>query len=378
MVRKIRVALIGYQFMGKAHSNAYRQMPHFFSPPALPVMKVICGRNRAGVSAAAVQLGWQEWSTSWEEVVHRPDVDLVDIATPGDSHLPICLAAAKAGKAVLCEKPLANSLSDAGKMLAAVRQAGVPHMLCHNYRKVPAVALARQLIADGELGTLRHFRGTYLQDWSMSPELPLLWRFDKRKSGSGALGDLGSHLIDLARFLVGEIRGVSALLETFVKQRPLPDQPSRKGRVTVDDASLALLRFANGAVGTIEASRFAPGRKNYNAFEINGSLGSLSFNLERLNELKLFLCKDAQHSQGFKDILVTEPSHPYMKWWPPGHIIGYEHTFVHIVHDLMQSLARNQTPSPDFHDGVENQRVVEAIQKSAQSRQWISLRPRQA
>ena len=249
MVRKIRVALIGYQFMGKAHSNAYRQMPHFFSPPALPVMKVICGRNRAGVSAAAVQLGWQEWSTSWEEVVHRPDVDLVDIATPGDSHLPICLAAAKAGKAVLCEKPLANSLSDAGEMLAAVRQAGVPHMLCHNYRKVPAVALARQLIADGELGTLRHFRGTYLQDWSMSPELPLLWRFDKRKSGSGALGDLGSHLIDLARFLVGEIRGVSALLETFVKQRPLPDQPSRKGRVTVDDASLALLRFANGAVG---------------------------------------------------------------------------------------------------------------------------------
>ena len=376
MVRKIHVALVGYQFMGKAHSNAYRQMPHFFNPSALPVMQVICGRNQAGVSAAAGQLGWKEWSTSWEEVVNRPDIDLVDIATPGDTHLPICLAAAKAGKAILCEKPLANSLSEARKMLAAVRQGGAPHMLCHNYRKVPAVALAKELIAGGELGTIRHFRGTYLQDWSMSPELPLLWRFDRRKSGSGALGDLGSHLIDLARFLVGEIRSVSALLETFIKQRPLPDRPTRKGRVTVDDATLALLRFADGAVGTIEATRFAPGRRNYNAFEINGSLGSLSFNLERLNELKLFLCKDAKHSQGFKDILVTEPSHPYMNWWPPGHIIGYEHTFVHIVHDLMQSMGRNRPASPDFRDGVENQRVIEAIQESAQSGQWISLRPR--
>ena len=228
MVRKIQVALIGYQFMGKAHSNAYRQMQHFFSPAALPVMKVICGRNRDGVSAAADRLGWQEWSTSWEEVVNRPDIDLVDIATPGDTHLPICLAAAKAGKAILCEKPLANSLSEARAMLDGVRRGGVPHMLCHNYRKVPAVALAKELIDSGELGDIRHFRGTYLQDWSMSPELPLLWRFDKRKSGSGALGDLGSHLIDLARFLVGEIGGVSGLLETFVKQRPLPDQPTRR------------------------------------------------------------------------------------------------------------------------------------------------------
>ncbi len=375
MVQEIHVALIGYQFMGKAHSNAYRQMPRFFRSQALPVMKVICGRSPDGVSAAANRLGWQEWSTSWEEVVNRPDIHLVDIATPGDSHLPICLAAAKAGKAVLCEKPLANSLAEAREMLAAVRQRGVPHMLCHNYRTVPAVALARQLIADGELGTLRHFRGAYLQDWPTDPQLPLLWRFDKRKSGSGALGDLGSHMIDLARFLVGEISGVSALLETFVKQRPLPEQPTKKGRVTVDDASLVLLRFANGAVGAIEASRFAPGRKNYNSFEINGSLGSLSFNLERLNELKLFLCKDSKHSQGFKDILVTEPFHPYMNWWPPGHIIGYEHTFVHIVHDLMQALSRNETPSPNFQDGVENQRVIDAIQQSAQSKQWISLRP---
>lgn len=374
MVRKIHVALIGYQFMGKAHSNAYRQVPHFFDSPALPVMQVICGRNRAGVSAAAGRLGWKEWSTSWEEVVNRPDIDLVDIATPGDTHLPICLEAAKAGKAILCEKPLANSLEEARTMLAAVLAGGAPHMLCHNYRKVPAVALAKEIIAGGELGTLRHFRGTYLQDWSMSPELPLLWRFDQRKAGSGALGDLGSHLVDLARFLVGEIGGVSALLETFVKERPLADDPARKGRVTVDDASLALLRFANGAVGSIEATRFAPGRKNYNAFEINGSLGSLSFNLERLNELKLFRCQDAEHSRGFKDILVTEPSHPYMSWWPPGHVIGYEHTFVHIVHDLMQAMARNRPASPDFRDGVENQRVIEAIQESARSGQWIRLR----
>ena len=375
MVQRINVALIGYQFMGRAHSNAYRQMPCFFQTRVIPVMKVLCGRNQSRVRTAASQLGWQEWSTSWEEVVHRPDIHVVDIATPGDSHLPICIAAAKAGKAVLCEKPLANNLAESRKMLDAVRRNQVPHMICHNYRKVPAVTLAHQLISKGTLGKIRHFRGTYLQDWPMDPQFPLLWRFNKRKSGTGALGDLGSHIIDLARFLVGEIRGVSALLETFIKERPLLHSPLKKGRVTVDDASLTLVRFTNGAVGTIEASRFAPGHKNYNCFEINGSQGSLSFNLERLNELKLYLLKDRKSFQGFRDILVTEPFHPYMKWWPPGHVIGYEHTFVHVVYDLMQALSQNHNPTPSFLDGVQNQKVIDAIQHSAKSKKWIQIRP---
>ena len=373
MPRKVNVALIGYQFMGKAHSNAYRQMAHFFDSDTIPVMKVICGRQEAPLKAAAERYGWQEWSTSWSEVVNRKDIDVVDVSTPGDSHMPISIAAAKAGKAILCEKPLANTLAEAKKMLAAAQKAGVIHMICHNYRKAPAVSLAQELISKGTLGKIHHFRGTYLQDWPVDPELPLYWRFDKKKSGSGALGDLASHVVDLARFLVGEINEVSALLATFVKERPLVEDPKKKGKVTVDDASLALVRFANGAIGSIEATRFAPGRKNFNRFEINGSKGSLSFNLERLNELELFLRDDPQYVQGFRNIMVTDPSHPYWKWWPAGHIIGYEHTFVHVVYDLMQAISKNTIPSPSFEDGVKNQSVLDAIEKSSNSRKWVKL-----
>ena len=373
MPRKINVALIGYQFMGKAHSNAYRQMPCFFDSDAIPVMKVICGRNEAAVTAAAAKYGWEEWSTSWEEVVRRKDIDVIDVSTPGDSHMPISVAAAKAGKTILCEKPLANTLGEARKMLAAVQKAGVLHMICHNYRKTPAVTLAQRLIADGTLGRVHHFRGTYLQDWPVDPEFPLYWRFDKVKSGSGALGDLASHVTDLARFLVGEITEVSATLETFVKERPLVDNPKKKGKVTVDDASLALVRFANGAIGTIEATRFAPGRKNYNRFEINGSKGSLVFNLERLNELDVYLRDDPAYAQGFRNIMVTDPSHPYWKWWPAGHIIGYEHTFTHIVYDLMQAISQNKQPSPNFDDGVKNQAVLDAMEKSSSSKKWVKV-----
>ena len=373
MPRKINVALIGYQFMGKAHSNAYRQMSHFFDSDAVPVMKVICGRSEAGVKAAAAKYGWEEWSTSWEEVVRRKDIDVVDVSTPGDSHMPISIAAAKAGKTILCEKPLANTLGEARKMLAAVQKAGVLHMICHNYRKAPAVTLAQKLIADGTLGKVHHFRGAYLQDWPVDPEFPLYWRFDKVKSGSGALGDLASHVTDLARFLVGEITEVSATLETFVKERPLVDNPKKKGKVTVDDASLALVRFANGAIGTIEATRFAPGRKNYNRFEINASKGSLVFNLERLNELDLYLRDDPAYAQGFRNIMVTEPVHPYWKWWPAGHIIGYEHTFTHVVYDLMQAIVQNKQPSPNFEDGIRNQAVLEAMEKSSKSRKWVTV-----
>jgi predicted dehydrogenase len=288
--------------------------------------------------------------------------------------MEIAIAAAKAGKAVFCEKPLANSDREAERMLAAVDQAGVVHMICHNYRRAPAVMLAKQLIDRGELGDIRHYRGTYLQDWITDPDFPLVWRLQKDQAGSGALGDIAAHSIDLARFLVGEIAEVAGDLATFIKTRPLPGEPRKKGRVTVDDAATSLVRFRNGAIGTIEATRMAPGRKNYNRFEINGSRGSLAFDLERMNELELYLESDPPAVRGFRRILVTESGHPYVKaWWPPGHIIGYEHTFTHTVFDLLEGMARGKPPQPNFVDGVRNQRVLGAIEKAAATRRWVTV-----
>ena len=368
------MALIGYAFMGRAHSNAYRQVGPFFKPRLRPRMKVLCGRTRSKVEAAARELGWDESSTDWRAVLTRPDIDIVDIATPGDSHAEIAIAAARAGKTVLCEKPLANSVREAGRMLAAVEKAGVIHMICHNYRRAPAVMLAKQIIEDGQLGEIRHYRGTYLQDWIVDPAFPMVWRLDKKQAGSGALGDIGAHSIDLARFLAGEIVEVAGDLETFIKQRPIPGGRGRKGTVTVDDAATALVRFANGAMGTIEATRMAPGRKNYNRFEINGSRGSLAFDLERMNELELYLESDRPLIRGFRRVMATEAKHPYMKaWWPPGHIIGYEHTFVHTVYDLLEAIADGRVPEPNFVDGVRNQRVLEAIEKAARTRRWARV-----
>jgi predicted dehydrogenase len=372
---QINVALIGYAFMGKAHSNAYRQVRAFFSPRLEPRMKVICGRNAKNVEEAARRYGWEEAATDWEKVVRRKDIDIIDISTPGDSHAEIGIQAAKSGKVVFCEKPLANTLKEAERMLAAVQKAGVLHMICHNYRRAPAVMLARELIEQGELGDIYHYRGTYLQDWIVDPNFPLVWRLQKDKAGSGALGDIASHSIDLARFLVGEITEVCGALETFIKERPLPDNPKKKGQVTVDDASAAVVRFDNGALGTIEATRFATGRKNYNRFEINGSKGSVAFNLERLNELEVFLRSDPGSVQGFHDVMVTEAAHhPYVKaWWPPGHIIGYEHTFTHTVYDLLEGVADKKLPAPNFEDGVKNQQVLDAIEKSAASKKWVRV-----
>ena len=370
----INVALIGYAFMGRAHSNAYRQVTPFFKPRLRPRMRVLCGRTRASVEQAAAELGWEHVSTNWQEVVERKDIDLIDISTPGDSHAEIAIAAARAGKAVFCEKPLANSLAEADQMLAAVEQAGVAHMICHNYRRAPAVMLAKQIIAEGQLGEIRHYRGTYLQDWIADPRFPLVWRLDRTKAGSGALGDIAAHSIDLARFLVGEVVEVAGHLQTFIKERPLPDHPKRTGTVTVDDAAAALVRFENGAMGTIEATRMALGRKNYNRFEINGSKGTLAFDLERMNELEIYLESDPAPLRGFRRVLVTEASHPYIKaWWPPGHIIGYEHTFVHTVFDLVEAMADGRMPSPSFVDGVRNQRVLDAIEKAATSKTWVSV-----
>jgi predicted dehydrogenase len=373
MKKTIGIAMVGYQFMGRTHSNAWRQAARFFDVPFQPVLKVLCGRREKEVKAAAETLGWQEYSTSWQDAVRRDDVDIVDIVTPGDGHMPVALAAAEAKKVVFCEKPLANTLREAEAMLAAVERANVLHMLCHNYRRVPAVALAKALIDEGRIGVIRHYRGLYLQDWIVDPEFPRVWRLDKSKAGSGALGDLVSHATDLARYLVGEIAEVTAATTTFIKERRLPDSHA-KAPVDVDDAAVALLRFQNGAIGSVEGSRFAPGRKNDLRFEINGSKGSLVWELERLNELDMYI--EEGPSSGFRKVLVTNPKHPYISaWWPEGHIIGYEHSFTHTVYDLLRAVHSQQLPTPNFEDGVRNQRILDAIERSAASGRWESCGP---
>jgi predicted dehydrogenase len=372
---EVNVALIGYAFMGRAHSNAWRQVSRFFSPRLTPRLKVICGRDRSNVRKAASRLGWEEWATDWREVVARPDVDVVDVSTPGDSHAQIAIAAARAGKAILCEKPLANDVAQAKAMLKAVQKAGVVNMVCHNYRRAPAVMLARDLVASGKLGRIFHYRGTYLQDWCVDPRLPLFWRFRKSMAGSGSLGDILSHSLDLGRFVLGsEVTEVAGALETFVKRRPLPENPRKKGRVTVDDAALSLVRFANGALGSIEGTRFAPGRKNYNRFEVNGSLGSLAFDLERMNELEYYSIEDGPKTSGFRRIMVTDPAHSFAgAWWPAGHIIGYEHTFTHTFFDFLQAVASGKRVRPDFEDGVRNQIALEAIERAARTKRWVAV-----
>lgn len=382
--RQLNVALIGYQFMGKAHSNAYRQVARFFDDLEVePVMKVICGRNEENVRKAAQKYGWQEYDTSWERVVERKDIDLVDVSVPGNMHAPIAIAAANAGKMVLCEKPLANTLAEARQMYEAVQKNKVPHALCHNYRFAPAVQLAKQLIDEGRIGKIYHFRGTYLQDWIVDPNFPLVWRLQKEVAGSGAHGDLNAHLIDMARFLVGEIAEVSGMMETFIKQRPKlaasDDRlggvaSSEMGEVTVDDAALFLVRFENGAIGSIEATRFALGRKNYNRFEINGSKGSLVFNMERMNELEVYLQDDPPHIRGFRVVQASDSMHPFMSaWWPVGHIIGYEHTFINLVYTMLKKFDKGEEFKPNFEDGVRNQAVLEAVDISSQQKRWVSI-----
>ena len=372
----IRVALLGTKFMGKAHSQAYRNVNMFFPDAPQVEMKVIVGRNPEETETARRLFGWQEASTDWRAVVARPDIDLVDVSTTGDTHAEMAIAAAAAGKHIVCEKPLANRLEDARKMLAAVEKAKVRHLVMHNYRRVPAVTLAKKLINEDKLGRIYHFRARYLQDWAMSPDLHLVWRFSAASAGTGALGDLGAHIIDLGRYLCGEITEVAATLETFIKQRPAAPGSARKQKVTVDDAAIMLARFKNGALGTFEATRFARGRKNQNTFEINGSKGSIAFDLEHLNILKFYSAEEAAEVQGFHDILcVTKGVHPYADaWWFDGHILGYEHTFTHTIYDFLKALESKKRIHPDFTDGVRNQAVLDAAARASASRRWVVVK----
>jgi predicted dehydrogenase len=370
--RTLNVGMIGYNFMGKAHSNAWRQAPRFFDLPADVHLHTICGRNAKSVEAARAQLGWEKASTDWKAVVADPEIDIIDICTPNDSHHEIAIAAARHGKAILCEKPLAMDVAQCEDMVAAVKKAGVVNMICHNYRRIPAIAQAKRMIERGDLGDrIYHFRARYAQDWIADPNFPLVWRLQSKIAGSGAHGDIDAHIIDLGRFLVGEIQEVCGLLTTFIKERPLPDQKGKTGRVTVDDAVSWIGKFKNGAVANLEATRFANGRKNHITIEINGSKGSLSFDFEDMNRLKFYSTEDASDSRGFRDILVTEAEHPYIKaWWPPGHIIGYEHTFVNAFADFVHAVVNGKSVQPTFADGLQNEKVLAAISKSSKNRSW--------
>jgi predicted dehydrogenase len=379
MARTFRIGLIGYRFMGKAHSNAWRQAPRFFNLKANIELHTICGRNAAGVQAARIQLGWQNAATDWQEVVESPLIDIVDIGTPNDSHAEIAIAAARNGKHILCEKPLALNVKQAEAMLAAAQKAKVVHMVCHNYRRIPAIALARKMIGEGALGKIYHFHARYAQDWLVDPEFPLNWRLQKESSGSGANGDINAHIIDLGRYLVGEFKEVCGLLNTFVTERPIAEalaKGTRKmGKVTVDDAAMFIGRMENGALANLEATRFASGRKNHFEIEINGSKGSLYFDFEDMNRLKFFNGDDPKDRQGFRDILVTERGvQPYIaNWWPPGHIIGYEHTFIHTIADFVNACAEGKLVQPTFEDGLKNQRVLAAVEESNQKGKWVKL-----
>ncbi|MGF1472979.1 MAG: Gfo/Idh/MocA family protein [Rubrobacteraceae bacterium] len=368
---EVGVGLVGYGFMGQVHSNAYRQIGRFFEVDPVPRMRAICGRDAAAVRQAAHSLGWEGYETDYRQLVGRSDIGLVDVATPGSSHHGIAVAALEAGKHVLCEKPLANTLDEAREMVEAARRAGTVNMVNFNYRRVPAVAFAKRLIEEGRIGEIRHWRAVYLQDLALDPELPLVWRFRKEEAGSGALGDLGAHLVDLAHYLVGTIASVVGTTKTFIGERPLEDGVEEMGEVTVDDATTFLASFENGATGIFEATRLAPGSKNRNAFEINGSEGSIAFDLERMNELEVYFAGDAAEVGGFRTVLVTEPEHPYLKaWWPAGHTVGYEHTFIHAVKDLLDGIRAGESPVPTFEDGYRCQAVLDAVERSEESGSW--------
>ncbi|MEM3693173.1 MAG: Gfo/Idh/MocA family oxidoreductase [Candidatus Bathyarchaeia archaeon] len=366
--------------MGKAHSHAWRDIQIFYwPPPAIPRLIAICGRTKEALLEAARRFGYEGYYTDWRAMLKDERIQIFDNAAPNNVHAEPCIAAAEAGKHVISEKPLAPTAEESKRMLEAVRRAGVKNMCAYNYRFVPAVRLAKKLIEEGFLGRIYHFRARYLQEWIMDPSFPLVWRLRKDIAGSGPLGDLGSHIIDLARFLVGEVKAVQGITTTFVKERPLPEDPSRKGAVTVEDAFEATVEFANGATGTLEATRFAGGRKNYNNFEINGEKGSIEFNLERLNELRFYRNDEpVKQIMGWHEILVTESFHPLIDniYWPHGHIIGWEHTFINELHHFLDCVVNDKPVAPyaaTFEDGWKVDVICEAILKSATSGKKIII-----
>jgi predicted dehydrogenase len=387
----LRVGMVGYAFMGAAHSHAWRTAPRFFDLPLHPELSAVAGRNPEALNAAAAKLGWASTETDWRRLIERDDIDLIDICTPGDTHTEIALAALEAGKHVLCEKPLANSVADAERMTEAAQAAadrGVFSMCGFSYRRTPALALAKRFVAEGRLGTLRHVRAQYLQDWLSDENAPMTWRLDKSKSGSGSLGDIGAHSIDAAQWITGQrISGVSALTETFVPDRPLAgnlvglgghgdvgaDTP--RGTVTVDDAALFTARFDGGPLGIFEATRYALGRKNAMRLEVNGSRGSLAFDFEEMNVLSYYDAAESPDA-GFRRIFATEPEHPYAgNWWPTGHGLGYEHGFTHQVVDLVTAIATGRQPEPSFADALQVQQVLAAVEASAaDSSRWHNVK----
>jgi len=372
MATPLRIGLIGYQFMGRAHSNAYRQVNRYYDLPYEVEMRTLCGRTPGKVTAAARQLGWQQAETDWRRVVEDPEIDVIDVSTPGDSHCEIAVAAAEAGKIVWCEKPIGNTLDEARRMADAVARSGQPSAVFHNYRYAPAIMHAKRLIEEGRLGAIHHFRAVYLQDWIADPGFPWVWRLDKNLAGSGSLGDIGSHIVDLGRHLVGEFEALSGRLKTFVPERS--DGEGGRRQVTVDDAAIAIAEMNGGVLATLEATRFALGRRNHNRIEINGSRGSLVFNLERFNELEFFDGDEPADEQGFRTIQVTgadfEGAAPY---WPPGHVVGYEHTFINLIAQAIRCLASGERMRADMADGLENQRVLDAWKRSDAANAWVRL-----
>ncbi len=376
--KPLRVGLVGYGFMGRTHSNAFAKVNQFFVLPYRPVLQAVCARDAGKVAAFAEQWGYGAAETDWRRLVERPDIDLIDIASPNDTHAEIAIAAAAAGKMVLCEKPLGRSAAESERMAAAVEKAGVANMVWYNYRRVPAVSLAKQLIDEGRLGKIFHYRAKFLQDWTISADLPQggagLWRLDVNVAGSGVTGDLLAHCIDTAMWLNGAIDQVTAMTETFVKERPHA-LTGRVEKVGIDDASAFLARFQNGSLATFEATRYARGHKALYTLEINGEHASIFWDLHDLHRLEYFDHGDEGRLRGWRSIHVTDGDHPYMKhWWVPGLQIGYEHTFVHQVADFLAGLGEGRVPGPSFRDGLATDYVTDAVLRSAGSGQWEKVR----
>jgi predicted dehydrogenase len=378
-IPEIGVGMLGYAFMGKAHSNGFKKIPYMmYPPPAIPRLVAICGRNEEATAEAARRFGYETYYLDWRKMIEDDRIQLFDNGGPNDTHEEPCSAAAAAGKHVFCEKPMARNAEEAKKMLDAVTKAGVKHQVAFNYRFVPAIRLAYDMIKSGTLGKIYHFRAVYLQEWIMPHyNTPMIWRTDKKRCGSGAIGDLGSHIIDLGRFLVGEMVSVSGMTATFIPERAGPD--GKMLPVEVDDAFVAAVEFDNGAIGTVESSRFCAGRKNYNVIEINGEKGSIRWNLERLNELEVFwVGEEPKETQGFHAINVTESCHPFMtNWWPQGHIIGWEHSFVHEFTHFLDCIVNNKSVAPlaaTFEDGYRNNVICDAIAESAKKKQQVDCK----